>query len=223
MVLLRTENLHKVYNNGNKPLHVLKGIDLVIEEGSIVAIVGPSGSGKTTLLNLLGGLDKPTEGYVFLRDLDLYSLSDRELSQIRNKTFGFVFQFYHLLAEFNVLENVLLPALVDGFNNLNQLKKKAQDLLARVGLKGKENNFPSQLSGGELQKVAICRSLINGPKVLFCDEPTGNLDAVSRDEVIALLKELNLKEKMTVVLVTHNEKLTYIADKVVYLKDGILN
>jgi ABC-type lipoprotein export system ATPase subunit len=221
--ILRTENLHKVYNNGTKSLHVLKGINLEIQEGLFVAIVGPSGAGKSTLLNLLGGLDQPTEGRVFLNDLDLYSLSDKEISRIRNKTFGFIFQFYHLLPEFSVLENILLPAWVSGYNDFKQMKLKAISLLERAGLKEKENAFPQQLSAGEQQRVAICRSLINEPKILYCDEPTGSLDSKSGEQVISLIKELNKKNKTTVVLVTHNEELAKVSDKVFYLKDGILN
>ncbi|MCM8783118.1 MAG: ABC transporter ATP-binding protein [Candidatus Omnitrophica bacterium] len=221
-MILRVENLHKVYNNGKIALHVLKGINLNIEEGLIFAIVGPSGAGKSTLLNLLGGLDEPTQGKVFLKGEDLYALSDLQLSRIRNRTFGFVFQFYHLLPEFTVLENVLLPAMVNSFNNLRQLRIRAEGLLERAGLKEKIYSFPAQLSGGEQQRVAICRSLINEPQILYCDEPTGNLDSFSGREIISLIKELNLKNKMTVVLVTHNEELSRIADKVFYLKDGVL-
>jgi ABC-type lipoprotein export system ATPase subunit len=223
MMILRTENLHKVYNNGTKSLHVLKGINLEIPEGMFVVIVGPSGAGKSTLLNLLGGLDQPTEGKVFLNDLDLYSLSDNQISQIRNKTFGFVFQFYHLLPEFSVLENILLPAWINNSNNFNQIKIKAIALLEKTGLAEKVNAFPQQLSGGEQQRVAICRSLINEPKILYCDEPTGNLDSQSGSQIISLIKELNKKNKMTVVLVTHNEELAKLSDKTFYLKDGILN
>jgi len=221
--LLKTEELHKVYNhNKRQSAHVLRGINLEIKEGLILAIVGPSGAGKSTLLNILGGLDQPTSGRVLFKEIDLYKLSDTELSQIRNRAFGFVFQFYHLLAEFNVLENVMLPAMIKK-DNLKITQKKAQELLERAGLKGKEDSFPAQLSGGEQQRVAICRSLINEPKILFCDEPTGNLDSHTGAEIISLLKELNLKNKMTIVLVTHNEELSRIADKIFHLKDGILN
>jgi len=222
-MILKTENLHKVYNNGVKSLHVLKGINLEIPEGMFVAIVGPSGAGKSTLLNLLGGLDEPTEGKVLLDDLDLYSLSDREISKIRNKTFGFVFQFYHLLPEFSILENILLPAWINSSNNFNQIKMKAISLLEKTGLAEKVNAFPQELSGGEQQRVAICRSLINEPKVLYCDEPTGNLDSASGKQVISLIRELNKKNKMTVVLVTHNKELAQVADKLFYLKDGVLS
>jgi ABC-type lipoprotein export system ATPase subunit len=222
-MILKTENLHKVYNNGVKSLHVLKGINLEIPEGMFVAIVGPSGAGKSTLLNLLGGLDEPTEGKVLLDDLDLYSLSDREISKIRNKIFGFVFQFYHLLPEFSILENILLPAWINSSNNFNQIKMKAISLLEKTGLAEKVNAFPQELSGGEQQRVAICRSLINEPKVLYCDEPTGNLDSASGKQVISLIRELNKKNKMTVVLVTHNKELAQVADKLFYLKDGVLS
>lgn len=223
-MVLRAENIHKVYNNADKSLHVLKGINLEIPESKMIAIVGPSGSGKSTLLNLLGGLDEPTEGKVFLGDLDLYKLSDFELSKVRNKTFGFIFQFYHLLPEFTVLENILLPAMVNSDNkNLKDIKLKAKELLDKVGLKNKENYFPNQLSGGEQQRVAICRSLINAPKILFCDEPTGNLDSQTGKDIISLIKNLQIRNNMSVVLVTHNQELASIADEILYLKDGLLN
>ncbi|MCM8799266.1 MAG: ABC transporter ATP-binding protein [Candidatus Omnitrophica bacterium] len=223
-MILRAENIHKVYNNAGKSLHVLKGINLDIPEAKMIAIVGPSGSGKSTLLNLLGGLDEPTEGRVILEDFDIYKLSDFELSQVRNKRFGFVFQFYHLLAEFTVLENVLLPAMVNSDNkNLKEIRLRAEELLDKVGLKDKKRCFPNQLSGGEQQRVAICRSLINTPKILFCDEPTGNLDSQTAKEVIFLIKDLQIKNNMSVVLVTHNQELAGIADEILYLRDGFLH
>jgi len=222
--LLEAKNIHKVYNDGKKDLAVLKGISLSIKEGSFAAIVGPSGAGKSTLLHILGGLDLPTQGEVIFRSQNIYKLSDAELAKIRNEKIGFVFQFYHLLGEFSVLENVLMPALIsdDAKSGRQKGKEKALELLKKVGLNERVTHLPSQLSGGEKQRVAIARSLMNNPGILLCDEPTGNLDSQSGGEIIALMKKINSENKMTVVLVTHNTELTKQADKVYHLRDGVL-
>lgn len=219
--MLQANNIHKVYNAA-KELRVLKGIDLNIEEGRFIAVVGPSGAGKSTLLHILGGLDRPTEGSVIFEKEDIYSLSDRVLSNIRNGKIGFVFQFYHLLSEFSVLENVLMPALIAGGVHQEKARERAQELLIQVGLSERVTHFPSELSGGERQRVAIVRGLINKPRLLLCDEPTGNLDSKTGEEIISLIKKINLENRMAVVLVTHNIELTKQADKVYHLKDGIL-
>jgi lipoprotein-releasing system ATP-binding protein len=224
--MLKAHNIHKIYHNGNKILHVLNGIDLNIEKGRVVSIVGPSGAGKSTLLHILAGLDEPTRGEVFVEEQNIYKLSDKELARIRNKRLGFVFQFYHLLSEFTVLENVILPAMINsGLNQegLRNLRQKAEEILKRVGLKYRQDHFPSQLSGGEQQRVAICRSLINNPEILFCDEPTGNLDSQAGREVVNLIKDLNARDRLTVVLVTHNEELAKIGNDIFHLRDGLLN
>ena len=222
--LLEAKNLHKVYYNGNKELEVLKGVNLSIGKGKFVAVVGPSGSGKSTLLHILGGLDVPTHGEVIFEEKDIYNLSDTELSGIRNKRIGFVFQFYHLLSEFTVLENVSLPALIgsDGRLSPGELRKTASGLLGEVGLSERLTHFPSQLSGGEQQRVAIARALINKPALLLCDEPTGNLDSKTSAEIIALVKKINLENRMAVVLVTHNAELAKEAESIYHLKDGVL-
>jgi len=222
--LLEAKNLHKVYYNGNKQLEVLKGVNLNIDKGKFVAIVGPSGAGKSTLLHILGGLDRPTQGEVIFGQKNIYNLSDIELSKIRNERIGFVFQFYHLLSEFTVLENVSLPALIndDLQSQVCDAQKKALELLEEVGLTKRIKHFPSQLSGGEQQRVAIARALINKPGLLLCDEPTGNLDSKTSDEIIALVKKINLENQMAVVLVTHNAELAKIAESVYYLRDGVL-
>jgi len=220
--MLEAQNLHKIYKNGAKELHVLKGISLKIKQGEVVSIVGPSGAGKSTLLHILGGLDLPSEGSVNFKGEDIYKLSDKGLSQIRNEKVGFVFQFYHLFSEFNVLENVLLPALCSRSKMKTELKEKAISLLKNIGLEERKNHLPSQLSGGEQQRVAIARALINSPQILFCDEPTGNLDSKTGSEVIEMLKKLNKENNMTVVLVTHNEEVAKIAGTRLYLKDGLL-
>lgn len=221
--MLAAKNIFKTYYNGNKSVPVLKGVDLEIEKGKFVAMVGPSGAGKSTLLHILGGLDSPTQGQVFFQKEDLYKLSDAFLSKIRNSKIGFVFQFYHLLAEFTVLENVLLPALIAGprFKS-SELRNNALQLLAHVGLKERITHFPNQLSGGERQRVALARALINRPDLLLCDEPTGNLDSKTGNEIITLIKKINHESQMTVVVVTHNIELAQAADKVYQLRDGIL-
>ena len=220
--MLQAKNIHKVYNNGVRELRVLKGVDLNIEKGSFLAIVGPSGAGKSTLLHILGGLDNPTEGKVIFEQEDIYALCDPALSKVRNERIGFVFQFYHLLSEFTVLENVLMPALIADSSQGEKLKETALELLIQAGLSERLKFFPSELSGGERQRVAIVRGLINRPGLLLCDEPTGNLDSKTGDEIISLIKRLNLENRMSVILVTHNVELTKAADKIYHLKDGIL-
>lgn len=219
--MLEAYDIHKVYNNGKKTLEVLKGIDLSIESGKFISIVGPSGAGKSTLLHILGGLDSPTRGRVVFEGSDIYALNDSALCDIRSSRIGFVFQFYHLLAEFNVLENILMPSLIKNAAN-ETIRKNGLELLGRVGLKERAAYFPAQLSGGEKQRVAIVRSLMNNPKVLFCDEPTGNLDSESGNGILSLIRKINIENKMTVVLVTHNMELAGLADKIYRLKDGVL-
>jgi len=203
---------------------VLRGIDLQVEPGQFVAITGPSGAGKSTLLHILGGLDAPTQGEVIFKEENIYKLNGNLLDRIRNERIGFVFQFYHLLSEFTVLENVLMPALIrrQTTDDRRQTQKKALELLQKAGLNERITHFPSQLSGGEKQRVAIVRGLINKPQLLLCDEPTGNLDSKTGEEIISLIKKINLENKMTVVLVTHNLELTKAADRIYHLKDGIL-
>lgn len=222
--MLEAKNIHKIYYNGNKELNVLKGIDLSIDKGKFIAIVGPSGAGKSTLLHILGGLDMPTSGEVIFEQRDIYRLNDTELSAVRNERIGFVFQFYHLLSEFTVLENVLMPALIGSrLAAVNcQPEEEALGLLNQVGLGERIAHFPNQLSGGEQQRVAIARALINRPGLLLCDEPTGNLDSRAGEETISLIKKINLENGMAVILVTHNAELAKIADSVYHLRDGIL-
>ena len=222
--MLEATDIHKVYNNGKKTLGVLKGVDLNIEKGRFIAIVGPSGAGKSTLLHILGGLDSPTKGRVIFEGRDIYTLSDPEISRLRNTKIGFVFQFYHLLPEFTVLENVLMPALINSKlkTQNSKLKENALEFLRKAGLEERISHFPSQLSGGEKQRVAIVRGLINNPNLLLCDEPTGNLDSKTGEEIISLIKNINLENQMTVVLVTHNLELAKAADRIYHLRDGVL-
>lgn len=222
--MLEAKNIHKVYVDGKKELKVLGGIDLKIEKGRFQAIVGPSGAGKSTLLHILGGLDSPTSGEVIFAGEHLYRISDAALCALRNSQIGFVFQFYHLLSEFTVLENVLMPAIIKHDLKLARVKLRqhALELLGQVGLEARTTHFPAQLSGGEQQRVAIVRALINSPGLLLCDEPTGNLDSQAGEEVITLIKRISRQNQMTVVLVTHNPELAKSADRIYRLRDGIL-
>ncbi len=216
--------MHKIYNHSSKELQVLRGVNFKIEEGKFAALIGPSGAGKSTLLHILGGLDCPTQGSVIFEGQDLYKLSDLQLSRVRNSRIGFVFQFYHLLSEFNILENVMMPVLISGCkrNAIVSAEKNAQRLLERAGLEDRISYFPSQLSGGEKQRVAIVRALMNNPKLLLCDEPTGNLDSCSSAQIIALIRNINIENKMTILLVTHNEELASGAERLYHLRDGLM-
>lgn len=215
--LLQAKGVNKYYSNGKERLHILKDVGLSIAQGEIAAILGPSGAGKSTLLHILGGLDGPESGKVFFEGQDISSFSDRESADFRNKAVGFVFQFYHLLPEFNVLENVMMPAFIS-----RQPVYRAGELLKEVGLSHRLRHLPSQLSGGEQQRAAIARALINEPKVLLCDEPTGNLDSENSKQIIQTLKRLNREKKMTIVMVTHNLELADFASKVYHIRDGKL-
>lgn len=223
-MLIRARSLHKVYQNGKQKLHVLKGIEFSLEAGEAVAIVGPSGAGKSTLLHILGGLDRPTEGDVFFDNIDLYGIEDDKRSSIRNKRIGFVFQFYHLLPEFSAIENVAMPALI-GHSAEYRGKKlwlRAERLLESVGLRDRGGHRPSELSGGEIQRVAIARALMNEPDVVFCDEPTGNLDSKSSELILKLISDLNKERKQAFLIVTHNEELANFTNRVVHIRDGVL-
>ncbi|MFH1413762.1 MAG: ABC transporter ATP-binding protein [Candidatus Omnitrophota bacterium] len=222
--MLQAKNIHKSFGNGKKSLSILKGVDLDIKKGEFAAIVGPSGAGKSTLLHILGGLDSPSQGRVIFQGEDVYSLGDSVISQIRNQRIGFVFQFYHLLSEFTVLENILMPAMICLKPRTQNLEPRnnAIKLLEQVGLGERINHFPGQLSGGERQRAAIVRGLINKPGLLLCDEPTGNLDSKSGNDIISLIKQINAQEQMTVILVTHNLELAKVADRIYHLRDGRL-
>lgn len=222
--MLETVNVHKVYRQPTSELRVLKGINLQIAQGEVVAIVGPSGAGKSTLLHILGGLDRPSEGKVLFAGQDLYRLNDRQRARIRNREVGFIFQFYHLLPEFDALENVMMPALVEGENvSLADVKTRAGQILQRVGLSGREHHKPNELSGGEQQRVAIARALINEPKVIFCDEPTGNLDSENGEKIMQLLMDMNARQKQTLVIVTHDEAIARRTQRVLHMRDGVMD
>ncbi len=219
--MIEANNIHKVYDQEAASLHVLKGVSLKISEGDFLAIVGPSGAGKSTLLHIIGGLDKPSRGNVIFDKQDLYQMTDRECAGIRNQKIGFVFQFYHLLSEFTALENVVMPALIKSdMAGKDMLFARGLTLLEKVGLKARSAHKPNQLSGGEQQRVAIARALINDPKVIFCDEPTGNLDSKSGQGIIELLVGLNKSNRQTLVIVTHDEHIAQISHSVVHIADG---
>jgi len=219
--MLRAQNLHKVYEDGRINLEVLGGINLEVEKAKILCIIGPSGAGKSTLLHLLGGLDRPSKGKVFFEGRDLYAIGQEQRAQIRNRRIGFVFQFYHLLPEFSALENVMLPVLINaGLPAAAQ--EKAKDVLRLVGLGARLEHKPTQLSGGEQQRVAIARALVNDPDIIFCDEPTGNLDSERGEEIAQLLQGLNQKQEKTLVIVSHEEKIAALADRIVHIRDGRL-
>ncbi len=221
--MLKATGLKKVYDQLSQPLEVLKGIDLEITAGEFVCIVGPSGAGKSTLLHLLGGLDTPTQGTVKLDEQDIYRLSDKQRAKLRNHSLGFVFQFYHLLPEFTALENVILPLLIkENKSNAKSLTAKGEEYLRKVGLIERKQHKPYQLSGGEQQRVAIARALINDPKIIFCDEPTGNLDSQSGQEIIQLLMELNHKNAQTLVIVTHDKGIANLSHRTISMRDGNL-
>ncbi len=218
--MLEAKNLYKVYNNGQKFLEVLKDINLKIDKAEFISILGPSGAGKSTLLNLLGGLDLPTQGEVYIEGISLYNLSEEDRARIRNRKIGFVFQLYHLLPEFSAVENVYLPAAIKGFSNRDQSKGRASELLNILGLKERLNHKPNQLSGGEQQRVAIARALMNEPDILLCDEPTGNLDSRMGEDIVNLLFSLNREKKQTMIVVTHEKEIAERADRIINIKDG---
>lgn len=217
--LIRIVDLHKSYYDGESELPVLQGVNLEIYTSELLAIVGASGVGKSTLLHIIGTLDRPTAGNVLYDEQDVFTLSDTELARFRNKEIGFVFQFHHLLPEFTALENVAMGALITSSDN-KTIYKEAASLLDYVGLSERLTHYPSQLSGGERQRVAIARSLINQPKVVLADEPTGNLDRRSSDAVLELLWDLNATSGQTFVIVTHNQELAQQVDRVIQLVDG---
>jgi ABC-type lipoprotein export system ATPase subunit len=223
-LLLEAEGICKSYQMGATEVSVLRGVDLAVKRDEFVAVVGASGSGKSTLLHILGALDRPDKGVVRFEGRDLKRMGAGELNRFRNKMVGFVFQFYHLLDELNVLENVFLPTMA-GKSVIGWLgtriwaKKRATELLGRLGLGERANHKPYQLSGGERQRVAICRALMNEPKLLLADEPTGNLDSVTGNGILSVFEELN-RAGQTIVMVTHDERIAQKADRVITLVDG---
>ncbi|HEX4851856.1 MAG TPA: ABC transporter ATP-binding protein [Puia sp.] len=213
--ILRANNIHKYYGD----LWVLKGVDIAVRQGEIVSIVGPSGSGKSTLLHILGTLDEPAEGEIFLHDKKINSLRGKSMAAFRNKHIGFVFQFHHLLPEFTALENVCIPGWIAG-RRKREVEERAKKLLETLGIGSRLENKPGALSGGEQQRVAVCRALINSPDIVFADEPTGNLDSANAKELHQLFFELRNQFDQTFLIVTHNEELAQMSDRTLHMKDG---
>ncbi len=219
-LMLSARSIKKSYAQGISELQILRGIDFDVRSGDAVCIVGSSGAGKSTLLDILGTLDRPNEGRLFLQGQDVIHMSDDEISQFRNKELGFVFQFHHLLSEFNALENVMLPLRIAG-EDKTHASGMAEQLLTLVGLKDRMLHFPNQLSGGELQRVAIARALVRSPKLLFADEPTGNLDSVNAAHIQNLFFELKEKLGLTLIVVTHDLQFARKFGKVMRITDGL--
>jgi putative ABC transport system ATP-binding protein len=220
MALLEARDITKTYTLDHRAIAVLEHVSLSAEMGEFIVITGSSGSGKTTLLTLLSGLDHPTSGQVFIDDREITHASEEDLAPLRNRIIGFVFQSFHLVPSMTAKENIMFPAELTGAPDAQE---RAEQLLTRVGLSARADNLPSQLSGGEKQRIAICRALINRPKLLFADEPTGNLDSENGKIVLAQLIDLKNEHGATLVLVTHNPNIARVADRVVSLKDGHLS
>jgi lipoprotein-releasing system ATP-binding protein len=214
--MLKALNIHKYYGS----LQILKGVDLQINKGEIVSVTGPSGAGKSTLLHIAGTLDKADKGELFIGDVNVFKLSQRELSMFRNRNIGFIFQFHHLLPEFTAIENICIPAFIGGASK-KKAEEKAMKLLDTMNLRERKDHKPSELSGGEQQRVAIARALINDPMIVFADEPSGNLDSKNADEMNELFLSLRKDFNQTFVIVTHNEKLAGIADRKLMMRDGM--
>lgn len=216
--LIKLQNVHKIYHLDGVEVSAINGISLSINQGDFVALIGPSGSGKSTAMNLVGCLDTATKGDIFLGKHNIQNLSESDLAQVRGKQIGFIFQTFNLIPSLNALDNVALPMM---FQNVSRTvrKTKAQKLLEQVGLANRMHHLPNQLSGGQRQRVAIARALVNDPEIILADEPTGNLDTKTGEEIMKLLKDLN-KQGKTIILVTHNPDLTKLANKIIKLKDG---
>ena len=217
MEILKVENLVKKYGKGENEVIAVNDVSLSVEKGEFVAIVGSSGSGKSTLLHLIGGVDRPTSGKVYIEGKDIYSLNSDELAIYRRRNIGIIYQFYNLLPILNVEENITLPCELDG---KKADKKKLDELLKILGLEDRRLYLPNELSGGQQQRVAIGRSLINNPAIILADEPTGNLDSKSSEEIVNLLKESNKKYKQTIIMVTHNLDIAKEADRIIQIEDG---
>ncbi|MBX3039334.1 MAG: ABC transporter ATP-binding protein [Bdellovibrionaceae bacterium] len=216
---MKAQGLRKVYNQGEGQLEILKGIDIEIREGEAVGIIGASGAGKSTLLQIIGALDQPTEGELWFEGRGLLQMNDEELSRFRNEKMGFVFQFHHLLSELTALENVMLPGRIAG-ETLGPLKNRSEELLSLLGLGARKEHYPTQMSGGELQRVAIARALIRRPRILFADEPTGNLDSANSLKIQDLFFELKKTLGLTLVVVTHDRDFAARFPRVLEMSDG---
>ena len=218
MELLRASGIRRTYGS----LQVLKGIDLEVKKGEVVAIVGPSGAGKSTFLHILGTLDRPEQGEVFIEGINVFTQKDKELARFRNEKIGFIFQFHNLLAEFTALENVCMPGYINGNVNEKDIQQRAKELLELLGLSGRMDHLPSQLSGGEQQRVAVARALLNRPAIILADEPSGNLDSHNALDLHKLFFKLRDETGQTFIIVTHNEELAEMADRRLVMQDGFM-
>lgn len=218
--IVEAVELKKTYMLGKVPVEALRGVNLKVEEGEFISILGPSGSGKSTLLNLIGALDKPTSGKLLIENVDISTLNNGQLADLRRKV-GFVFQFFNLIPRFTARQNVELPMAIAGLNR-DERRKRAEELLETVGLKERMNHKPAELSGGEQQRVAIARALANNPRFLLLDEPTGNIDSKNAYEIIQLIKRLNLEKRVTAIMVTHDQHLAKEANRTVHMLDGVI-
>lgn len=217
MEILKVENLTKVYGSGDNEVHALDHISFSVEKGQFVAITGPSGSGKSTLLHLLGGVDKPTSGKVFVNGTDVYAQNETQLAIFRRRQVGLIYQFYNLIPVLNVVENITLPVLMDGRKVNNE---RLEELLSVLSLKERQSHLPNQLSGGQQQRVSIGRALMNSPAIVLADEPTGNLDSKNSQEIMELLKYSNEKYEQTLIMITHDENIALQADRIITIEDG---
>ena len=217
MEILRVENLSKVYGSGENEVRALDGVSFSVDKGEFLAIIGPSGSGKSTLLHILGGVDRPTSGKVFMDGVDVYAQSEDQLAVFRRRQVGLIYQFYNLIPVLNVTENITLPVLMDG-RVVN--KARLSELISTLRLTGREKHLPNQLSGGQQQRVSIGRALMNSPAVVLADEPTGNLDSRNSQEIVALLKLSNRKYNQTLIVITHDENIALQADRILAIEDG---
>lgn len=221
-IVLKMDKINKNYIGENETLHILKDLDLEVRRGEFISIIGKSGSGKSTLLNLIGLLDRPDTGKLYIDGLDITKAKDSEKDLLKNKNLGFVFQFHYLLHEFTALENVMLPALINNTEPKKAIEARAKELLRVVGLEDRIKHKPTQLSGGEKQRVAIARALINSPKIILADEPTGNLDEETSEMIHSLLRKINKELNQTIIVVTHSKELANITSKILILKKGKL-
>ncbi len=217
MEILRVDNLVKTYGKGENQVQALAGVSFSVEKGEFVAIIGPSGSGKSTLLHILGGVDQPTSGKVWMNGQDVYAQNEEQLAIFRRRQVGLIYQFYNLIPVLDVTENMTLPVLMDG-RKVNE--KRLAELLQILGLKGREKHLPNQLSGGQQQRVSIGRALMNAPAVVLADEPTGNLDSKNSQEIVELLKMSNQKYQQTLIMITHDENIALQADRILAIEDG---
>lgn len=217
MEILKVENLCKTYGSGENAVHALDNVSFSVEKGEFIAIIGPSGSGKSTLLHILGGVDKPSSGKVFMDGKDVYSQDDEQLAIFRRRQVGLIYQFYNLIPVLNVTENITLPVLMDG-QQINDSRLK--ELISTLKLNGREGHLPNQLSGGQQQRVSIGRALMNAPAVVLADEPTGNLDSKNSQEIVDLLKLSNEKYNQTLIIITHDENIALQADRIIAIDDG---